>query len=792
MVFRVQRCQLAEEYVTFYRLHMAYILFLSCLGTFILWLIPLNNSKRMPLISALYTSVSVVASTGLQTVESASLTYTHYIILVFLMMLANPITTSLLPLFVRRYYFHLCIKQYALERSQLHKLEQHELEMTNHRENEMKINEDKVGKLESFHEPDDKQPAKTQIVNSSRMMTNSDAEFYLSSLLDYAEELERKERVFVDAQQALRTLEYRALVALSRVIVRFLFAASTVGFVLGVIYFVSVGGHEKKLLEKRGINPYFYAMFTSFSAFSNTGYCMTNDNMLPFVRSSAFLLLYAVLASVGNTLYGPLMRFLVWVCYKRAPDKEKSVYDYLLKHPRRCYTYLFPRYQTLWLVGVYFLLTGFQLFFMSLLEWGNALGGLTTMEKLAAAFYQGVSTRNAGGLAVNLSQLAPALLFIIVAFMYISVYPVFLSRQTTQEGDSDSNYDESYIGIYKDKVPGPCKSDDETVVVNQSRRLLARDTTYLFIAMFILCLSESKNIKIDPLNYSIFNIVFEVTSAFGNIGLSMGYDCGLRLEQDSACNAIPYSFSGAWSTVGRLTIIAVMFMGRHRGLADNIDSAIRLPTRIVPHTMPSTPRRPSNASNSPLPPSSFAWTADAHQQQVPSPPSLSKEHSSASLEISALSLHLPVPMSDPCDLPPTPTLASPPPPHTPLALPSPSPTVVAAAAAAPEDSTSAPRSSPFPSEINALTLSLGEFAVSPSDDHMSSTSISESSAVTPSMIHGHPIPPPPPSSGTDSNLEARETAALSPAAALCQPREAKSVEGETNVQVTEHVTASSC
>lgn len=91
------------------------------------------------------------------------------------------------------------------------------------------------------------------------------------------------------------------------------------------------------------------------------------------------------------------------------------------------------------------------------------------------------------------------------------MYPVFLSRQTTQEGDSDSNYDESYIGIYKDKVPGPCKSDDETVVVNQSRRLLARDTTYLFIAMFILCLSESKNIKIDPLNYSIFNIVFEVT-----------------------------------------------------------------------------------------------------------------------------------------------------------------------------------------------------------------------------------------------------------------------------------------
>ncbi|KAG6542447.1 hypothetical protein Mapa_016137 [Marchantia paleacea] len=642
-------------------------------------------------------------------------------------------------------------------------------------------------------------------------MMNSDAEFYLHSLLEYAEELERKERVFVDAQQALRTLEYRALVALSGVIVRYLFAVSILGFVMGVIYFVTFGGHDMRLLENRGINPYFYAMFTSISAFSNTGYCMTNDNMIPFIRSSAFLFLYAVLASVGNTLYGPVMRFLVWVCYKRAPDKEKSVYDYLLKHPRRCYTYLFPRYQTLWLVGVYFLITGFQVFFMCLLEWRNAFDGLSSMEKLVAGFYQGVSSRNAGGLAVNLAQLAPALLFVIVAFMYIAVYPVFLSRQTTQEGDSDSNYDEAYIGIYEDKVAGPSKSD-ETILVNQSRRLLARDTTYLFIALFILCLSESKNIKIDPLNYSIFNIIFEVTSAFGNIGLSIGYDCGLRLEQDSPCNAIPYSFSGAWSIVGRLTIIVVMFMGRHRGLADNIDSAIRLPTKIIPHTMPSTPRRPSNVSNSP-PPSFFAWTADAHQQVARQPlsqnrrsphslstsPAPSNVHSLASLEISAPSLQLPVAMSNPCPLPPTPTLASPPPP-----LPSPS---LMAAAAAPEASTSAPRSSPSssqrktPSEINSMTSSLSELPVSASDTQISSTTISETvkraetSAVTPSMINCHPLPLPSPcasSERTDSKLEAQETAVLSSTATLCLPQEAKSFGGETNVQVPAKTTASSC
>lgn len=63
--------------------------------------------------------------------------------------------------------------------------------------------------------------------------------------------------------------------------------------------------------------------------------------------------------------------------------------------------------------------------------------------------------------------------------------------------------------------------------------------------------------------------MFEVTSAYGTVGLSLGvpYD--------------HYSFSGTWHVLSKLVLLAVMLRGRHRILPVAIDRAVLLPGQAL-------------------------------------------------------------------------------------------------------------------------------------------------------------------------------------------------------------------
>ncbi|KAI6120358.1 cation transport protein-domain-containing protein [Pisolithus croceorrhizus] len=66
--------------------------------------------------------------------------------------------------------------------------------------------------------------------------------------------------------------------------------------------------------------------------------------------------------------------------------------------------------------------------------------------------------------------------------------------------------------------------------------------------------------------FNIFTIIFELVSAYGSVGLSLGVP-----NQN-------YSFSGSLRPLSKLVIILVMLRGRHRGLPVAIDRAVMLPT----------------------------------------------------------------------------------------------------------------------------------------------------------------------------------------------------------------------
>ena len=109
-----------------------------------------------------------------------------------------------------------------------------------------------------------------------------------------------------------------------------------------------------------------------------------------------------------------------------------------------------------------------------------------------------------------------------------------------------------------------------TTVREQARSVASRDVLWLFLALVIICIAENGRLQAELCSrtFTIFGVLFEMISAYGTVGLSLGY---IRTVT---------SLSAQFSVVSKLVIIATMIAGRHRGLPFAVDSAVYLPTLL--------------------------------------------------------------------------------------------------------------------------------------------------------------------------------------------------------------------
>ncbi|KAI5071140.1 hypothetical protein GOP47_0013391 [Adiantum capillus-veneris] len=362
-----------------------------------------------------------------------------------------------------------------------------------------------------------------------------------------------------------KLLEYNALSLLSYVLVVYFLGLQIVGFLAIEEYLRKQCKLSAKLVEERTqASSTFFAYFSAVAAFSNSGLSLLDDSMVAFRKCNSVLLTHSALMMLGNTMLAPALRFILWLLYhlsrlnntKDGHHTMMSSCDYLLKQPRRCYTHLFPHQETMWLVGITLGVNGLQLLLLCCLQWNSeAMFGtrLSSIHKLVNATFQSIATRTTGENVVNLPQISTTLRLLYLTLMYFSIYPVFLSRQRTNVSKESDH-----------KIP------------TQALKLLLRDSTLLFLALLVICTLENHNLSMDPSNFSIFNVVFETVSAYGNVGLSMGYDCTLLSTTTSNCNQVPYSFSSKWTNSSKLVLVLLMLLGRQRGLPENIDSALQM------------------------------------------------------------------------------------------------------------------------------------------------------------------------------------------------------------------------
>ena len=255
--------------------------------------------------------------------------------------------------------------------------------------------------------------------------------------------------------------------------------------------------------------------FTTVSAITNSGFDITGASLIPFQHDYFVQTLHMMLMFFGAMGFPVILDIQKYVHCKRTNQRFKfSIYTKLTM-----VTTLI-----LWIVGI----IGFYLF-----EYNHFLTDRGLIEGFYFATFNSLSTRNAGFATVDMNAFSPATLTMFCGLMFIGSSPnssgggirtttfaiMVLAILSFARG-------RQYVNIYGREI--------ETQTVYKSFMIYIVATLIVCLSTLLICMS-------DP--FSLMEIFFEVCSAFGTTGLSMG-------------------ITGALTSFAKIVLIATMFIGR--------------------------------------------------------------------------------------------------------------------------------------------------------------------------------------------------------------------------------------
>ncbi|KAF2626600.1 high affinity potassium transport protein [Macroventuria anomochaeta] len=365
-----------------------------------------------------------------------------------------------------------------------------------------------------------------------------------------------------DQREELGGIEYRALKLLAVILVAYFVGFHLLGMVC-LTPWITRDAHYTSVVEDVNVSPVWWGFFTPASMFNDLGFTLTPDSMVSFQFAVLPLLLGTFLIIIGNTGFPCMLRFVIWLTSKFVP-KGSGVWEelrFLLDHPRRCFTLLFPSKANWWLFGVLVGLNGLDLIFFIILDLNDpTVTVLPPVFRFLDGLFQAAATRTAGFAVVNIADLHPAIQVSYLIMMYISIFPIAMSMRQTNV------YEEKSLGVWAD-------DDDDahsSYLGHHLRRQLSFDLWFVFLGFFLIAIVEGSRLEdTNDYAFTLFSVLFEIVSAYGTVGLSLGYP------------GVNTSFSGQMKTLSKLIIIAMQIRGRHRGLPYALDRAILLPSESL-------------------------------------------------------------------------------------------------------------------------------------------------------------------------------------------------------------------
>lgn len=262
-------------------------------------------------------------------------------------------------------------------------------------------------------------------------------------------------------------------------------------------------------------------VFHAVSAFNNAGFALWSDNLVRWRGDLTVNLVVTGLIITGG------LGFLVMSEVLR-----------LRRHRRVA----FSLHTRLVITTSLALLAGGTVALL-LLEWGNprTLGGLPLGERVLAAWFQSVTARTAGFNTIDIGAMSAASLFVVMALMFVGASP----------GSTGGGVKTTTLSITVAALWATVRGDREPAMFG--RRLTTETVARAFFISLIafLALNITAGVVLVVESRSLMATLFEVTSAFGTVGLSIG---------DASRG--PLSLAGYFGDDGKLLIVAMMFVGR--------------------------------------------------------------------------------------------------------------------------------------------------------------------------------------------------------------------------------------
>lgn len=327
-----------------------------------------------------------------------------------------------------------------------------------------------------------------------------------------------KERLIM--QEALNQFTIEGVVRLARIILFITFLIEGLGAIILSLRWIPEYGMA------RGI---YYGIFHSVSAFNNAGFDLIGEfrGLTPFVSDVTINAVVSMLIIVGGIGFSVIADIYNKKCWRRFSLHTKLTLS----------------------MTILLLVLGMVAVF--LLEYTNpkTLGPLNVPDKLMASWFQSVVPRTAGFNTIDFSSLTSATQFLMIILMFIGASPgstgggiktatagtLFAAVWAVTKGKQD-------VELFERRLPKE--------IIFRALTITVASMTLVILVTMLLTVTE---------NSDFLTILFESTSAFATVGLTMGLTTKL-----SALGKIAIAFTMYAGRVGPLTIAFAVTQNREK------------------------------------------------------------------------------------------------------------------------------------------------------------------------------------------------------------------------------------
>ncbi|ANU24256.1 TrkH family potassium uptake protein [Planococcus donghaensis] len=324
--------------------------------------------------------------------------------------------------------------------------------------------------------------------------------FAVAILILFRKKVGLQNRIYL--QESLTQSSIGGIVKLVKLILTFALTVEAVATILLTIYWIPQFGFEDALN---------YSIFHVISAFNNAGFSLFPDNMMSFAGDPMVTILISSLFIIGGIGFTVVMDV----------SQKKSIRRWAL--------------HTKLMVGGTLILNSLAMLVFFLLEYNNpgTLGNMSLFDKLVTSYFSAVTPRTAGFNMLDYGALEDPTLLFTMLLMFIGG-----GSASTASGIKLTTFivvilaTLSFLRSRREPEIFGRSIRLETVI----RSLAITTISVLLVVFFLFLLTVTEKIPFLPL-------AFEVVSAFGTVGLSMG-------------------ISGDMTSIGEVLLSIVMFTGR--------------------------------------------------------------------------------------------------------------------------------------------------------------------------------------------------------------------------------------